>query len=136
MIESFQKMETEVDLDDEDLIEELCLDGGICTSAHHDELQKKYKINYSTKDQNVQSLKPSPYSPTKPITYHPHYQLLALCYVDFSYKNKDILINKKNVKNLRSLKMATDLSVQTKQSQVLARMLCGSSNLGEDEQVG
>ena len=38
MIESFQKMETEVDLDDEDLIEELCLDGGICTSAHHDEL--------------------------------------------------------------------------------------------------
>jgi len=31
--------------------------------------------------------------------------------------------------------MATDLSVQTKQSQALARMLCGSSNLGEDEQM-
>lgn len=38
MIEAFQEMESNPDLDDEDLIEELCLNGGICTSAHHDEL--------------------------------------------------------------------------------------------------
>ena len=38
MIEAFQEMESNPDLDDEDLIEELCLNSGICTSAHHDEL--------------------------------------------------------------------------------------------------
>ena len=42
MIESFQKMESDEDFDDEDLIEELCLDSGICTSAHHDELQTNF----------------------------------------------------------------------------------------------
>ena len=36
---------------------------------------------------------------------------------------------------LRFRKMATDLSVQAKQSAALARMLCGSSSLGDDEQM-
>jgi len=38
MIENFQLMEKDEDLDDEDLVEALCLDSGVCSAEHHDEL--------------------------------------------------------------------------------------------------
>lgn len=38
MLEAFQAFEDEDEPDDEEFVEQLCLDTGICTDDHHDEL--------------------------------------------------------------------------------------------------
>ena len=38
MLEAFQAFEDDEEPDDEEFVEQLCLDTGICTDNHHDEL--------------------------------------------------------------------------------------------------